>query len=95
MDRVVFRMEKDKYRGGDSILAIFPDDPANPGRYGVLPFFYRNGRPVFEPYCEADRSYLLNCKIIHKNTPVAERALATVEEYYGERYRIMERIMCK
>ena len=92
-ERVIFRIEKDKYRGADNILAIFPDITANPGRYACIPFFFKNDKPVFEPFCEADINYLLNCKIIHKNNPMAKRALSAIESYLGENYRIMERIV--
>ena len=91
MERVIFRMERDKYNARDNILACWPDDPHNLGRIARTPFFFQNGKAIFEPYCEAADEYYYQTKIIHKNTPVAARALAAVEEYYGAKFKVCER----
>ena len=94
MERVVFRIEKNQYDNArEHYLAVFPDDPANPGRYACVPFFFNGGRAVFEPYCECDRRYYLKTKRVPKNTPVAERCLMAVEDYYNAEFKLCEKIM--
>ena len=90
MERVIFRMERDLYNARDNILACWPDDPHNPGRIACTPFFFHNGKAIFEPYCEADDGYYYKTKIIRKNTPMAARALAAIEEYYGGPFKVCE-----
>lgn len=40
-ERVIFRTEKNPYVNGPSFLAVFPDDPANPGRVGCVSFHFQ------------------------------------------------------
>lgn len=76
-------------------LALFPDDEANPGRVECLPFFFDwNGIAHFEPYCEADWSYLLGkTRIIHRRDPIAETLLKTVSAYCESELKLMEKNM--
>lgn len=95
MERVIFRIEKNPYdTNNEYYLAVFPDTFANPGRYACIPFhFDLGGRAIFEPFGECSMSYYYSTKCVHKNTTIAERCKKAVEEYYGESFRVMEKIM--
>lgn len=98
MERVIFRIEKNPYdTHHEYYLAVFPDTPANRGRYACISFHFgsddKGEYAIFDPFCECDRWYYLKTKCVHKNTPLAERCKKAVEEYYGESFRVMEKIM--
>ena len=40
MEKVIFRSEYDKENKRINYLAVFPDDPANPGMFAYVPFFF-------------------------------------------------------
>ena len=75
-------------------LALFPDDPAQPGRVECVPFFFDNhGTAFFEPCSEADIGYIhRKTRIIHKKDPVAETLLKAISNYYGMPFRIAEKM---
>ena len=79
-------------------LAIFPDDPANPGRVAYVPFFFDgHGTAWFESCGEADWFYCLEkTRIIHKSNPLAEKLLQAVTEYYSTdvpaKFRMVEKM---
>ena len=79
-------------------LAIFPDDPANPGKVAYVPFFFDgHGTAWFESYGEADWFYVVEkTRIIHKSNPLAEKLLQAVTEYYSTevpaKFRIVEKL---
>lgn len=97
MERVIFRIEKSPYDSHEHYLAVFPDTPANAGRYACVSFYFgsdsRGDYAIFEPFCECDTWYYYRTKRVPKNTPVAERCLKAIETRYGESYRVMEKIM--
>ncbi len=50
-EKVIFRREYDPYMKVWGYVVGFPDDEANRGKIGCLPFkIYEDGRAVFEPY---------------------------------------------
>ena len=75
-------------------LAVFPDDPANPGRVECVPFFFDgHGTVFFESCCEADWRYCLEkTRIVHKRDPIAETLLKTVSQYYNASFRMVEKM---
>lgn len=94
MERVIFRTEYDPYRKGRNFLAVFPDDPAHPGRVCCIPFYFSGADyAVFDSYCEMDLGYYYSkTRIVHKNTPEAARCLEYIRARYGGEYRIMEKM---
>lgn len=98
-EKVIFRREYDQYRKEWSYLAIFPEDPANPGRYAGIPFHFIkewNGKltAIFEASCEVSWDYYYKCtKIIHKNDPVIPDLLSAISRFYNTAFRVCEKIM--
>ena len=94
-EKVVFRMQRrpNPYTGREVCIATFPEDEANRGRVAYLAFEFINGRPVFEPYAEMDLSYYYHdTKLIHKGTPQAAACLKAIEDYYGTRFTVREKL---
>ena len=92
MERVVFREEYNPYMKHITYIAFFPDDDANPGCIGAIPFGYNGGELYYEPYTEIDYGYMLNKKIIHKNDIRIPRLRKAIENRYGIKVRVVERI---
>ena len=93
VEPVIFRKEYDPYSKIWGYLAIFPEDEANRGRVGAVPFHKGyNDKWTFEPYTEIDISYMLRKKIVHKNDPVVPELLAAIESMYGGKYRVVEKL---
>lgn len=94
MEKVIFRREYNKYTKEWGYLAIFPDDPANPGRYSAVPFKEDGyGKWSFEPVCEIDYNYMLSQKIIHKKDGIIPILVKALENRYGGKYEAYEKIM--
>ena len=94
MEKVIFRQEYDKYTKEWGYLAIFPDDPALPGRVAAVPFKkISSDYWVFEGYGEIDYFYMLNQKIIHKNDEVIPELVEALKSMYGGEYKVCEKIM--
>lgn len=91
-ERVVFRIEKNPYAGGTGYLAVFPEDDARPGHIACTPFYFENGRPVFEPFTEMSLEYYYHTKPVHKNSRKAEQCLTAITEYYHCRFEVGEKI---
>ena len=86
-EKVIFRREYDPYRKQDSFLAVYPDDPANPGCYAALPFYFctdwtGNQYTIFEAHCEVSQGYYYNnTKIVHKRDPIIPDLLSAISRY--------------
>ena len=91
-ERVIFRREYDPYMKQWGYIAVFPDDEANPGRVGILPFKETDTGFVYEPYCEANIDYVLSKKIIHKGTAAADKCLEAVMLKYGTEFKVCEKM---
>ena len=103
-ERVIFREEKNPYMPGiPYYLALFPDDPACPGRINSVslhfvndPYYGTGEIAIFEPCCEIDFGYYYKTRIIHKNDSRAEKLLKAVTDYYSTevpaKFRIVEKI---
>ena len=96
MERVIFRIEKCHWDTDVHYMAVFPDTPANAGRYACVSFYFgddeKGDYAVFEPFCECDRWYYLKTKRIPKNTELSARCLKAIEAKYGESFKVMEKI---
>lgn len=93
MQKVIFREEFDKYTEELGYMAIFPEDEANVGCVGIIPFKIRNGKPIYEPYCEADIDYVMTNKIIHKNDERIPELVEAIENRIEDRVQVIEKIM--
>ena len=93
MQKVIFREEYDKYTEEWGFLAIFPEDEANRGRVGVIPFKIRDGKSWYEPYDEADIDYVLSKKIIHKNDERIPELVDAIEKRIEDRVQVVEKMM--
>lgn len=93
-EKVIFRSERD-YFGNETYLAVFPEEKSNPMRYCILPFgFDGHGEPYFEPFGECSWEYYYNfTKVIHKNDERMPKLLETIEQYYGTKFKVMEKVM--
>ena len=98
-ERVIFREEKNPYMPGIAhFLAVFPDDPALPGRVNSVPFHFSpdGEKAYFEPCGEIDLGYYYKTRIIHRNDKIAEKLLQAVTEYYSSevpaKFRIVEKL---
>ena len=96
-ERVIFRVEKYAYdKGTRHYLAVFHDDPANPGRVACTPFFFRpDGTAVFEPYCEIDRAYYYNTHLVYRYDPESPKLLKAITDYYSKEVPVKFRIIHK
>ena len=93
MERVVFRKEHWPRWNDTVYLAVFPDDPANPGRFGYVSMRFDHDTAVFEPYGEMVFDYYYNhTKPVHVNTEEARRCLAAIEAYYQTCFALREKI---
>lgn len=91
-ERVIFRREYDPYWKRWGYLAVFPDDEANPGRIGVIGFkLIDDGSVIFEAYQEASIEYVMNRKLVHKDTDEAKACLTALMWYYGREFQVCER----
>lgn len=91
--RVIFRKEYDPYMEIDKVLAVFPDDEANAGRVVCVPMWFDgNGKCWFESCCECTLTYYWSTKPL-KDADLAERCKVALETRYGEKYRVMQKIM--
>lgn len=93
--KVIFRTEYDKYTKQWGYLAIFPDDEANPGYVGAVPFHISkdNRSVIFEPYTEISLDYMYSKKLVNKSDsaiPILKRIL---EEKFGEEFIVVYKIM--
>lgn len=93
MQKVIFREEYDKYTNEWGFLAIFPEDEANIGCVGVIPFKIRDGKPWYEPYGEADIDYVLSKKIIHKNDERIPELVDAIEKRIEDRVQVVEKML--
>ena len=93
MERVIFRKEYNPITKEFDYLAAFPDDEAGRGRIAVSPFALKmDGTAVFEPYTEVPLSYYYAKKIIRRNSPEMGMLRKTIEDYYGTKFRVCEKI---
>lgn len=93
MERVIFRREYDPYMKEWGYLAAFPDDDAGRGRIACSPFKLREDGAVFEPYTEVSFSYYYGKKIVHRKDPMMGKLRKAVEDYYGTKFRVCEKVM--
>lgn len=92
-ERVIFRIEHDPYMKIDKVLAVFPDDEANPGRVGCVPMWFDgNGTAWFDNYCESTIQYYWSTKPL-KDKELAEKCKNALEARYGGQFRVMQKIM--
>ena len=92
MQDVIFREEYNPYTKEWGFLAVFPEDPARKGYICVLPFCFRGDTPWFESLDEADISYVLSKKIVHKNDERVPKLLEALEKYCDDTFRVVEKI---
>lgn len=96
MERVILRREYEPYTKKWGYLACFPDDEANPGYVGAIPFhFIDDNEAIFEPYCEIALGYMYAKKIIHKNEPDIEKCIQMLNKFYNTEFVACERIIRK
>lgn len=92
-ERVIFRKEYWPRWNDTVYLAVFPDDPANPGRYGYVAMRFDGDTTWFEPYGEMAVDYYYRyTKPVHTNTEEARRCLAALEDRYQTSFDLRERI---
>lgn len=102
MEKMIVRREYDPYRKEWGFLAVYPKDPACPGRLAALPlYFTKDGGAIFEPHCEIDYGYYYGkTKLVKAKSEDAIRVREAVERYYNSNpnnepchFRLMEKIM--
>lgn len=94
-ERVIFRREYDSYWKNWGYIAIFPDDKANVGMVNITPFKIledADKTALIEPYGEARIEYVLNRKLIHKDTEEAEICKRIMERHYRTEFEIVEKM---
>ena len=83
-DRVIFRRKFDKENGWDEYYAVFPDDPANPGRVAYVPFRFTDYGIVFWGcYDELSLDYYYTTKLVEQAIEV-DKCLKALEVHYPE-----------
>ena len=93
MKRVILRREYNPFNKRWGYLAIFPDDEANPGCVGAIPFYFNSfDEPIFEPYCEISLGYMYNKKIVHKNENDVNRCLNALNNMYDTEFTACEKM---
>ena len=97
-ERVIFRKEWDPYMKEYHYLCIFPDCPANPGRYCCRAIWKDGyGHWTGDSMSECDYGYLRKCKIIHKGSDEAREALEGLNivdpSESADGYVVVEKIM--
>lgn len=94
-EKVIFRREYDPYMEMEKYLAIFPDDPASPGRVVCVPIYQTAYQWYKDCVDEADLSYIYKCKIVHKREDITSYLVDALKEFYGGEYEVCEKIMRK
>lgn len=92
MERVIFRREYDPYMKEWGFLAAFPDDDAGRGLIAAVPFKIKEGKAVFENYGEIALPYYYSKKIVHRKDPMMGKLRKAVEDYYGTKFRVCEKV---
>lgn len=93
MERVIFRKEYDPYMKEWGFLAAFPDDDCNDGTIsGVSFWFDANGKAWFETYTDYSLPYYYSKKIVRRKDPMIGKLRKAVEEYYGTKFRVCEKV---
>ncbi len=92
-ERVIFRTEYNPYTKRREYLAVFPDDPANPGRIGAVEMHVREKGTFFFPYGEIALAYYYNnTRLVHKDNSAIPDLLRAVEGYYDCKFKVCEKI---
>lgn len=103
-EKVIFRTEKDKENNRINYMAVFPDDPCNPGRIAFISFYkIGEGEYIFEPYGEMSRDYYYSkTRVVHispKTTELLEVLMSYINNHniYGypvdyDSFKVMEKI---
>ena len=97
-EKVIFRREYDQYRKQETYLAVFPENPANPGRYAAVPFRFVKElcgqlTAIFEPFCEVSHGYYYKgTKIVHKTDPLIPELLSAISRYCNTSFQVCEKI---
>lgn len=101
MERVIFRRCYDPYMKMEMILAVFPDDEANPGRLVFLPMYFNGNETRFECTNEMTYWYYLEDTKPLKDKELAEKCKVELEQFYRNssggnytpKFRVMQKIM--
>lgn len=94
VERVAFRLERDSYMEIDKVLACFPDERANFGRLACISMWFDgNGTAWFDTFDECDLGYYRDNTKPLKDVEMATRCVKALETRYGEKFRIVKRIM--
>ena len=95
VERVIFRREWNEYLEAETLLAVFPDDDALPGRVGCVPFYFMDDGSViwYEPYNEMVMEYYYADTKPVKDMKVVERCLRALAGRYGGEFKAVQKIM--
>ena len=93
-ERIIFRHEYDPYMKIWKYLCVFPDAVENwRGDVGCVSIWKADdGHWWHESYGGVSREYCYKCKIIHKNSPDAAKALEGIKAIYGGEYTVVEKM---
>ena len=94
MERVLFRYMNDPYLKVVRWVAVFPDDPANPGRLSFISGYYDgHDKPIFDPFDEMDLAYYYkHTKPVSRDMHVVPILIADIEAYCNTKVNMMERM---
>ena len=95
-EKVIFRHTFDPYAEIWKYMCIFPEDEANRGNVCCVNIWKdKYGKWLHDCYYEADRYYVLEQKIIHKNDPIVPELVAALKGFYDGEYKVCERMVIK
>ena len=93
VERLILRTEYDPYLEMETILACFPDDPANPGRIAAVPMRFMHDMVFFDCYTEVNMDYYYESAKPLKDEMLAEKCKMELEKRYSATFKIVQKIM--
>ena len=93
-EKVVIRKEYDPYMKIWKYLCIFPEYYEGYGMYGCVAVWKTSdGIWMHDCYGAGPIEYFYKCKIIHKNSPEAIEIVTALKKFYGDDYKVVEKII--
>lgn len=92
-EKVIFREEYNPYQHTWDYLAIFPEEESSLGTVLAVPFYFGGETAWFEPVVEIGWRYYYKTKIIHKTDKRIPKLLTALENYYGTKFKVMEKVI--
>ena len=92
-ERLILRTEYNPDLEMETLLACFPDDPANAGRIAAVPMYFKFDLVFFDCYTEVNMNYYYGNTRPLKDEVLAEKCRMELEKRYNAKFKIVQKIM--